>query len=590
MRAWLIAALIALVGTPALAENAAWWNKDWAYRKFITVDGSAKGANITQPIGREPLVIRLHDGNFVFKDALENGADVRFIGPDGKTPLAFHIESYDAASSLATIWVDFPEIPVGSTRGLTLYYGNKQAPPGENSGQTFDADYGLVYHFEATPGTPPRDRTANGSNGLTAASGVETAGIAGAAARFNGASGIKIPANGALNTTAGSKFTFSSWVKPDAVRPEAILYSRKDEGSSLVIGLSNGAPFVEVNGARMLASSALTAAKWNHLAVTNDGSTMVVYVNGVAAGTGSVGIPALATEARLGAEAEAAGRPGFVGVLDEVRLSKTARSAALIANEVATQGSESKLIAFGDDEKQSGAGFGIIGIIFKNVDHISWVVIGITALLGVLSWWVMTTKTSYAARAEKADDRFLDSFRSHIENPLALAQNKPGQAREPGLENSPIYRLYCAGADEILLRVQRGEHELSGEAQNVVRALMDAKFVRENQKLSSNLVWLTLAISGAPFLGLLGTVVGVMFTFAAIAAAGDVNINAIAPGISAALLATVTGMFVAIPALFGYNYILLRNKDITANMQVFVDEFITRVAEAFSRGTVHPAE
>jgi biopolymer transport protein ExbB len=103
--------------------------------------------------------------------------------------------------------------------------------------------------------------------------------------------------------------------------------------------------------------------------------------------------------------------------------------------------------------------------------------------------------------------------------------------------------------------------------------------VRENQKLSSLLVVLTIAISGGPFLGLLGTVVGVMITFADIAAAGDVNINAIAPGISAALLATIAGLAVAIPALFAYNYILLRNKNVSANMLVFTDEFATRISE-----------
>jgi biopolymer transport protein ExbB len=95
------------------------------------------------------------------------------------------------------------------------------------------------------------------------------------------------------------------------------------------------------------------------------------------------------------------------------------------------------------------------------------------------------------------------------------------------------------------------------------------------------MVLLTVSISGGPFLGLLGTVVGVMITFAAIAASGDVNINAIAPGISAALLATVAGLAVAIPALFGYNYLIVRNKNVTANMQVFVDEFVTRVAELY---------
>jgi biopolymer transport protein ExbB len=93
------------------------------------------------------------------------------------------------------------------------------------------------------------------------------------------------------------------------------------------------------------------------------------------------------------------------------------------------------------------------------------------------------------------------------------------------------------------------------------------------------MVLLTIAISGGPFLGLLGTVLGVMITFAVIAATGDVNINSIAPGISGALLATVAGLAVAIPALFGYNYLLTQIKDLTADMRVFTDEFLAMVSE-----------
>jgi biopolymer transport protein ExbB len=95
------------------------------------------------------------------------------------------------------------------------------------------------------------------------------------------------------------------------------------------------------------------------------------------------------------------------------------------------------------------------------------------------------------------------------------------------------------------------------------------------------MVLLTIAISGGPFLGLLGTVVGVMITFAAIAATGDVNINAIAPGIAAALVATVAGLAVAIPALFGYNYLASSIKTIVSDMHVFVDEFISKTAEHY---------
>jgi biopolymer transport protein ExbB len=174
-------------------------------------------------------------------------------------------------------------------------------------------------------------------------------------------------------------------------------------------------------------------------------------------------------------------------------------------------------------------------------------------------------------------------YRRHGGSIMELTPDSPDiKARARLFSRSSIYRVFRSGADEILQRIERNGHtELDGAAIEVIRAIMDSTVVRENQRLSSNMVLLTVAISGGPFLGLLGTVVGVMITFAAIAAAGDVNINAIAPGISAALLATVTGLFVAIPALFGYNYLTVRNKSVSANMQVFVDEFVTRSSEQF---------
>jgi len=117
---------------------------------------------------------------------------------------------------------------------------------------------------------------------------------------------------------------------------------------------------------------------------------------------------------------------------------------------------------------------------------------------------------------------------------------------------------------------------------NAIRATVDARLVRELQGLNSKMVLLTICIAGGPFLGLLGTVVGVMITFAAIAAAGDVNVNAIAPGIAAALVATVAGLAVAIPALFGYNYLTSKISELSSDMQVFIDELVTRIAENHS--------
>ena len=151
-------------------------------------------------------------------------------------------------------------------------------------------------------------------------------------------------------------------------------------------------------------------------------------------------------------------------------------------------------------------------------------------------------------------------------------------------QHASLYRIYHAGIQEVKKRVgERTDAILSSQALDAIRATLDATLVRENQKLNSLMVLLTIAISGGPFLGLLGTVVGVMITFAAIAATGDVNVAAIAPGIAAALVATVAGLAVAIPALFGYNYIGSRIKSVSADMHVFVDEYIARIAETYSR-------
>ena len=105
--------------------------------------------------------------------------------------------------------------------------------------------------------------------------------------------------------------------------------------------------------------------------------------------------------------------------------------------------------------------------------------------------------------------------------------------------------------------------------------------VDEEEKLNDKLVFLTLGIAGGPYLGLLGTVIGVMITFAVIAKSGEVEVNSIAPGIAGALLATVAGLAVAIPALFGYSYLSSKIKDAITDMEVFIDEFIARIAEAY---------
>ena len=111
----------------------------------------------------------------------------------------------------------------------------------------------------------------------------------------------------------------------------------------------------------------------------------------------------------------------------------------------------------------------------------------------------------------------------------------------------------------------------------VLKTALEEGFVKETQRLNSRILVLTLAITGGPFLGLLGTVWGVMNTFAALAEAGEANIMAIAPGVASALSTTVFGLIVAIPALFAYNYLVAKIKIITADLTVFIDQFTLKM-------------
>jgi biopolymer transport protein ExbB len=585
-------ALVAVLALIPTAANA-WWQNDWSFRKQISLDTTLKGANIDQPVGRIPVLIRLHSGNFSFTDAQENGTDLRFVAADDKTPLAYHVESFDPLLGVADVWVDVPNLGAGTKQDIWLYYSNKKATPGGDTGASFDPDYALVYHFDGAAATPPKDETANKNDAQSAPDGVDEGGIIGKSARFLGTNAVSVAASPSLAVAAGGNFTFSTWVKSDAPQAKAALYGRHDGAAGLVIGLDQGVPFVDISGGtgagHLAAPQAVAKGQWTHIAVTADGKSVTLYVNGKATTTAAATLPAMNSVTVIGRDvapvagvAPASEYAAFVGEMDELRISKVARPAAVILAGALSEGPDSKLVVFGEDEKQSGFGFGYFGIIIQHVTIDAWVVISLLGIMAAVSWFVMWGKATYLNTVDRANDIFLDLFRKTGGDPLALESAIEARRDKRKLGNSSIYRIYRAAADEIKRRAEKSSHVvLNAEAIEVIRALMDANLVRENQRLSRSMVLLTISISGGPFLGLLGTVVGVMITFAAIAAAGDVNINAIAPGISAALLATVAGLGVAIPALFGYNYLLVRSKNITANMQVFVDEFVTRLSEIY---------
>lgn len=595
--AWALIGALVFVGFALMPMPAqAWWNADWPFRKQITIDASAAGGGLTSDAGRVPILVRLHDGNYSFKDGKADGTDIRFIGADDKTPINAHVETFDNVFDIGLVWVDISEIKAGTTQSFYLYYGNPKADSGSDPHAAYDTDQILDYHFTEKSGVT-KDWTAYGNNALNSIP-QDSAALIGGGAKFDGNHVLAIPAGGPMNVAAGGAQTISVWIKPDNLFGTTVVYARHDGLNSLIIGLTAGKPYVSINGMRGESDAALTAGQWHHLAVTAD-DKVTFYVDSQPKQTLATRLPALSTPATLGGEANPGPVPGpvtsgFVGSMDEFAIAKTARPAGYIRALFTSEGTQATLVQFGKDESGSSLSTGYIGIILSSVTLDGWVVIGILMVMAVISWWVMYDRATFVNKVGKYNSAFLASYKAADRDIVRFEQmmlgkygTRPTKAQFRQIERASLYKLLAVTVDELEERYGRrasgevGPFVLTSSTLDAIRATVDATLIRELQRLNSLMVLLTIAISGGPFIGLLGTVVGVMITFAAIAASGDVNVNSIAPGIAAALLATCAGMFVAIPALFGYNYLTVRIKEESTIMHAFSEQFITRLAELY---------
>ena len=560
--------LINLISTNAYAQ----WNADWPNRQKISINAQ----DITQVVTQPSIVVRLHSGNFDFANVNIDGSDLRFIAQDDKTELKYFVEKFDAVNELAVIWVQLPKIDVPNkavgkdadkAAHFWLYSGNETAPSTSNAQTAINPN--TVAAFQFAEKNLLKDSTASALI-ATGEITVLKAGLLGEAAVFSGKP-LTITSNPILKYTAGTGYTWSAWVKPTSLPQTAVLYNQNelvslkitDQKLSLTIGNST------------IAGGDLKPAVWQHIAFVIDGTKASIFVDGVETGAGEA--------ETVNAESEIIIGEGFTGELDQLEIANVARDAAFIRLAATSQGVASSLltIAAGDGaeaEEEGGGEANYLKILIDSLTLDAKIVIGILAVMFVISVWVMWAKAMLVFKTDKDNKKFLARFQK------ASTKELLDLDRGANFANSSLYKLYKAGLREIKKRQHPDQQlSLSGASMDAIKAAIDADLVRETQKQNAGMVLLTIAISGGPFLGLLGTVVGVMITFAAIAAAGDVNVNAIAPGIAAALLATVAGLAVAIPALFGYNYLASRIKNITIAMQIFVDEFVTRTAELYGK-------
>ena len=588
------------------AQALAWWNEEWPYRLPVTVDTSAAGADVSEGVENFTVLVKLHAGNFEdFFLLQENLGDLRFIGADDKTPLKFHVEHFDMLNQMAYIWVKLPVIEAAANSGrFWMYYGNQQAAAAEDAGSSYDQATALVYHFQSN-GSELKDFSAYQLQGAVLQGNlVDGAAIAGGL-ELAGSLPLLIPDMPQLQFQPDQGQTYSFWVNL-AQLDQGWILNRSSQAGELSIGFEAGGIFIRlVNAEGEIAettpATGLAINSWHHVAVTVTADSMQLFVDGNSVATTPARVMSLAGDIRIG-DSLAAGS-AVAGQMDALRIDNSVRDVNWLRLVMATQGVNARLLRTQPAEQLgAGGGYNFWSVIISSTEQSGWMVIIMLGMMALVSWLVMIGKFIYVRRVNQDNHGFLEQYRKlDGSDPSVLNHEETSEDLElddapivqaifgshDHFQSSPIYRVYHRGITEIQARLGKSvgarATSLNRQSMDAIRASLDAQMIREAQRLNAKMVLLTIAISGGPFLGLFGTVLGVMITFAAIAATGDVNISAIAPGVAAALLTTVAGLVVAIPALFGYNYLASQIKEAIADMRVFTDEFLTRVAEYYGQ-------
>ena len=313
---------------PVIAS--AWWNEEWPYRRAITLDSTQTGVEIKSSVAEVPVLIRLHSGNFEdFFLIKEDLSDLRFMAMDDKTPLKHHVEHFDLINQMLFIWVKVPVINGNlSTEKLWFYYGNSEAISSADVKGSFDANEAVAFHFQADESTVI-DKTAYANVVLENTSNLNAASLIASGGRFDGKQRILLQDNPSTRMMPENGFTFSSWIKPEGTQLDNYLMHRKSGATEAIVAIDGNILYAKyVNGGSVFEtprSITLSDGAWQHIAVVFKAEELEVYLNGSAVMTVPISLVESAGDIYIGANK--AGNQGFVGEMDEVRISKTARSA-----------------------------------------------------------------------------------------------------------------------------------------------------------------------------------------------------------------------------------------------------------------------
>jgi len=196
-------------------------------------------------------------------------------------------------------------------------------------------------------------------------------------------------------------------------------------------------------------------------------------------------------------------------------------------------------------------------------------------IFSIIAWTVMIAKALQMRRAKRLNLFFNTEYRN--QKRVLDVFDRRVQA-----DGCPLFVVYQAGSLELDTRLKNADGNgrkrfVSLKGMEHVKRSLENTVAQESLKLESGLILLAIAVSGAPFLGLLGTVWGVMSTFGHIARQGSATMAAMAPGVSAALITTVAGLLVAIPSMFGYNWLVHNLRVLTVELDNFAQDLVSKM-------------
>ena len=195
-------------------------------------------------------------------------------------------------------------------------------------------------------------------------------------------------------------------------------------------------------------------------------------------------------------------------------------------------------------------------------------------VFSIFSWSIMVAKALQMQRAKKLNRLFDAEFRGQ-KHTLDVYD------RRVNVEDCPQFVVYQQACKEVDTRLKTPEGSrktaLTIKSIEHIKRTVESAVASQSIKLESGLIMLALAVSGAPFLGLLGTVWGVMSAFSYVAMAGKADLATMAPGVASALVTTVAGLLVAIPSMFGYNWLVHNLRVLTVELDNFAQALMSQL-------------